>query len=147
MPKNYFCCGLLCCYNGLDCESTMICCKSQGECICLVNQCCCAYTGKTKKCGPMTPNLTNRECFKIGYMCGTCALKRPQVLCSGASQVCCCVNVYSLPFDKDYINGLVFGCCCVQCVPTFQVMKEYPSGSAINKIRGTGTPLPQAMSR
>jgi len=148
MPKTYLCNGLGCCWHGLDCEEAMICCKSQGECLFCVNQCCCAYTAKTKRCGPMMPNPTNGERLKVGCYCGTCALKpKPENLCAGASKICCCVQVYSVPLDKDYIVNPVVGCCCVQCYPSFEVCTSYPDSVKTNKFRGTGTPLPQCMSR
>jgi len=148
MPPNYFCSGCVFCFHGLDCESTMVCCRSQGECLCLVNKCCCAYTLKPKRIGIVAPNITNGERFKVSMLCCNCAIKKPEVICSGASQVCCCVQVYSIPFDKDYLNEPIVGCCCIQCYPKMQICKPYPTdGSVVNKFRGTGTPLPQFMSR
>lgn len=114
--------------------------------MCLVNEHCCAANVDPYGIGMVTDE-GNKEICKIGLFCCTCGLKKPEVLCAGASQCLCLVDVQSFPFDKDYVNEPVCAYCCLQCMPEVGCAKPWPEAAALNKLQETATPAGEVMNR
>jgi hypothetical protein len=124
----------------------MCCCKGSAECLCLVNEHCCAVNQEPLGLGMVT-DKDNKECCKVGLFCCTCGLKQPEVLCSGASQLLCIQDVQSFPFDKDYVGEPVCAYLCLSCAPECGCAKSPPACPALNKIASEATPANQVMNR
>ena len=125
--------GFICCYQAVNLEHIVLCCHGSNECLCLVNETCFAINGSHFGIGMVT-DKSNKEICKIGLFCCTCGIKMPQVLCAGASQVLCCEQVQSFPFDADFVDKPVCAYLCVQCLPEFGIAKPPPSCPALNRM-------------
>lgn len=138
--------GCLCCFTGCDLDNIMLCCKGSTELLCFVNEHCCAANVDPYGIGIVTDE-TNHEICKLGMFCCTCGLKKPEVLCSGASHFCCIVQVQSFPWDKDYVADPVCAFCCFQCLPEMGCAKPYPDCPALDNIKDLTTPATEVMAR
>uniref|UniRef100_A0A7S3PBH6 Uncharacterized protein n=1 Tax=Amphora coffeiformis TaxID=265554 RepID=A0A7S3PBH6_9STRA len=134
MPTNHcMFAGCICCYTAVNLENIVCCCQGSNECLCLVSEHCLAVNAQPLGLGLVT-NKSNGEFCKLGLFCCTLGLKMPSVLCAGATQILCCEDVQSFPFDSDYVNKPVCAYLCVQCLPECGIAKPPPSCPALNKM-------------
>ena len=110
-----------------------------------------AFTGCAANTDPfgigMVTNESNGEICKLGMFCCTCGLKKPQVLCVGASQFLCLAQVQSYPFNKDYVAEPLCAYCFSQCLPEMGCFNPFPECAALDKIKEHTTPASEVMYR
>lgn len=144
--KAYMFSAFVCCFNGCDLDNIMLCCKGETEFLCFVNEHCCAAMVEPFGIGMVTDEQKG-ECCKLGMFCCTCGLKQPTVLCSGASQFLCLVQVQSFPFDANYVAEPVCAYCCATCLPEMGCAQPFPHCPALEKIKELTTPASEVMVR
>jgi hypothetical protein len=103
----------------LACDTKHIeCCyKGSTDCLCLRSACCLSVSSKSRGCCCVGDEKKG-ECCKIACFCCDCGLIWPTKICAGASQVCCCYSVQSLPCSDQYVEECVCAFCFIQCCPT-----------------------------
>jgi hypothetical protein len=128
--SNYICGGCICSYNSIDTKDILIGLRRKTECLCLTSSCCLALNTNDVGVGVITES---GEICKLGlYVCNL-GLKKPSVLCSGATHCLCLKSAGSCPFDSSYVGSPVCACCFIQLHPEIGVLKQAPSSSAISR--------------
>jgi hypothetical protein len=130
MP-NYLFQACFCSYTSLDFDNIKIGCAESAECLCLTNGLCISLGAKPYDIGIVTES---NEIFKVALFCCECGLKKPESLCSGASQMLCCKVVGSFPFNGDYVGEPICALCFVSCKPDVGIMTEAPSCRSIDRM-------------
>jgi hypothetical protein len=138
--------ALYCCFNGVDMDNIMLCCKGETEFLCCVNEHCCAAMVEPFGIGMVTDQQKGEFC-KLGMFCCTCGLKKPQVFCSGATQFMCLVQVQSLPLDPYHVKEPACAYCCISCLPTMGCAEPLPYCPALEKIKELTTPASEVIVR
>merc|ERR1719183_1428108 len=116
--------GCLCGYYACDMDDITMCCKGSGECLCCVDEFCCAGGEDQFGCG--CPEKKEGECIRCAMPCCAQAIKSPTTCASSAQSECCFYNVCSFPFQDDYVPQLVCAVYCLQCAPNGGCCKEPP---------------------
>ena len=130
--SNKLCHGLVCCYTSLDCGNIKCGCMEVGECLCIKGGCCLALGAKPFPCCDCS--TTGGECCNVTCGVGEIGLKKPEVLCSDASQFLCFKSAASFPFSDDYVREPVCSFCCLACAPDGGCLQEAPTCPAIERF-------------
>ena len=111
------------CYTALDPEDIKLLTKEHSECLCITQDCCLAAGDDGYGVGLVTES---DEICKLGLLFCTLGLKKPEVLCKGASHCLCIKEAHAIPFDSETVANPICAICCVQLVPKVEIMATAP---------------------
>ena len=116
LQEEQVCNAFFCCYDACNFQDLKICCVSEGDCLCFTHRACFAAGESMLGPGFITDD-SKYECCHCGLGCCSFGLKSPQVCCKSFHQCICYLTRYSIPFDRDFVPGIVLGILCFQCCP------------------------------
>ena len=93
-------------------------CDGSQQCLCCFNECCIAFNGAPKGCGPLLASDDSGRFRDIwvglGFFCCNCILKPPTLCCGSSCDHCCCITVSSFPFNERFVPFPICACCFCQ---------------------------------
>ncbi|RYH29555.1 hypothetical protein EON65_08055 [archaeon] len=129
-------CGALCCtYELLYCTFPQcLGCMTQGECLCLGQDCCCEPFDPNVKLLWCTPS-NESICCQLGCGFCSCYLKKPTTCVKVTQHILCCFESISFPCESDMpcmfsVCGLMIypKCgCCVKFADVKPQLKTVPN--------------------
>lgn len=134
-PEKMFC-ATLCCYTSLT-DDPMLCGRQKNDGFCINTRVCMDPSADSLGVGYLENKNANEIC-KVGGLCCTCALKKPQMKCTSVGQCLCVRSVQSFPFNPDYVKAPICACCFIQFFPTIGCIKDAPECPAHSSLVEVG---------
>jgi hypothetical protein len=127
--------GCYFCYTAIDPANIMILLKEHNEILCLTHDCCLVPGDDGYGIG-FEKNVAGAVAARVGVSAGNicdlkmyccqCGLKKPEVLCAGATNCLCCKSAQAIPLDDDNVKKPICAFCFFQLLPEMGPLKEAP---------------------